>query len=145
LSGQNGPDGNEFSTFVRKEWPTPAARDYKSGQASQETLDKNARPLNEIATQWGTPAAQERSHSPREVHHGIQLANQVSEFSLPAPKQTGEPSPSTSGRRLNPAFACFLMGVPWWWTRAEPISFGALEMDAYRSKLRSRLSSLCGR
>lgn len=30
-------------------WGTPAARDWKSGDASQETLDKNARPLNELA------------------------------------------------------------------------------------------------
>ena len=30
-------------------WPTTAARDWKSGAASQETLDGNARPLTEIA------------------------------------------------------------------------------------------------
>lgn len=29
-------------------WPTPAARDWKDGRASQETLDRNARPLNEV-------------------------------------------------------------------------------------------------
>jgi hypothetical protein len=38
-------------------WGTPAARDWKSGEASQETLDKNARPLNELAllAGWKTP------------------------------------------------------------------------------------------
>lgn len=30
--------------------PTPSARDWKSGGASQETLDRNARPLNEVIT-----------------------------------------------------------------------------------------------
>lgn len=28
-------------------WPTPSARDWKSGKASEKTLSKNARPLNE--------------------------------------------------------------------------------------------------
>lgn len=38
-------------------WGTPAARDWKNGEASQETLDKNARPLSEqaILTAWKTP------------------------------------------------------------------------------------------
>ncbi len=38
-------------------WGTPAARDWKSGEASQETLDKNARPLSEqaVLTAWKTP------------------------------------------------------------------------------------------
>ena len=40
-------------------WGTPAARDWKSGAASQETLDKNARPLSEqaILAGWKTPTA----------------------------------------------------------------------------------------
>lgn len=29
-------------------WPTPAARDWRSGKASRQTLESNARPLNEI-------------------------------------------------------------------------------------------------
>ena len=33
---------------------------------------------------------------------------------------------------------------PWWWTRAEPISFAAEEMALWRCRLRSRLSDLCG-
>lgn len=38
-------------------WGTPAARDWKSGAASQETLDKNARPLSEqaVLAGWKTP------------------------------------------------------------------------------------------
>ena len=40
-------------------WGTPAARDWKSGDASQQTLGKNARPLNELArlAGWTTPTA----------------------------------------------------------------------------------------
>lgn len=44
-------------------WATPATRDWKSGDASEETLDRNARPLNELAmlSSWPTPSATERS------------------------------------------------------------------------------------
>ena len=41
-------------------WPTAAARDWKSGQASEETLEHNARPLSEIAVLAGWPTAQAR-------------------------------------------------------------------------------------
>ena len=33
-------------------FPTPSARDWKSGQASDATMEKNARPLNEIAERF---------------------------------------------------------------------------------------------
>lgn len=33
---------------AREEWPTPTARDWKSTAASQETHERNARPLSEI-------------------------------------------------------------------------------------------------
>ena len=31
-----------------KHWPTPTSRDWKSGKASQATMDRNARPLSEV-------------------------------------------------------------------------------------------------
>lgn len=40
-------------------FPTPQSRDWKSGDASEATANKNARPLNEIAERWNTP------HAPR--------------------------------------------------------------------------------
>lgn len=40
-------------------WPTPAARDWRSGDASAETMQRNARPLNEIATSWTASHAQQ--------------------------------------------------------------------------------------
>jgi len=123
-------------------WPTLAARDFKG--AKNELPTHNARPLNEVAKVWGTPSAHDRKSTPREVDHGIQLANQVAAFSPPAQLPTGEPSQKRSGRRLNPAFVSWLMGSPWYWTRAEPISFAAQETASWRSKLLSRLLSLCG-
>ena len=122
-------------------WQTPSARDqegsgFRGGDRSDEAK------LGGQAKLWGTPAAHQRSHSQREVDHGIQLANQACSHMAPAP--TGEQSQNTSGRRLNPAFVCWLMGAPWFWTRAEPISFGAREMQSFHFALQSRLSSLCG-
>jgi hypothetical protein len=40
-------------------WPTTSARDWKNGKASQATLDRNARPLSEVAmlAGWATPSA----------------------------------------------------------------------------------------
>jgi hypothetical protein len=65
-------------------WGTPSARDWKSGDASEETMNRNARrPLNEQAEHWGTPMASERSHSSRDVDHGIQLANQTDIWHTP--------------------------------------------------------------
>lgn len=78
FQGGNGPDGNEFSTAIRNwstpkasdshkggpnmmgshgdiplpnmaaNWPTPMSRDWKNGDASQETLDRRSRGLSEI-------------------------------------------------------------------------------------------------
>lgn len=74
----------------------------------------------------------ERIHSSRQVPvistHGAELSK--------TEVQTSE------RRRLNPAFVCWLMGWPWWWTRADEINFAQAETELYLSRLRSRLSSL---
>lgn len=36
-------------------WPTPAARDWRSGEASEETFGRNSRPLSEVAGRWPSP------------------------------------------------------------------------------------------
>jgi hypothetical protein len=50
--GNNGPSGTELGSAVNQAsaWPTPAARDVRSGLASQETMNRNSRPLNEVVT-----------------------------------------------------------------------------------------------
>ena len=50
----------------------------------------------------------------------------------------------TSRPRLNPAFACWLMGWPSWWTNPGITSSVKLEMESYRFALRQQLLSLCG-
>jgi len=100
-------------------WPTPQARDWKSGDASEETSEKNARPLNEIA---------ERFHSSPQ------------DQATPGGRQSSR-SILTLRRRLNPAFAAWLMGLPFWWTHPEPIACGRLETASFRSRQRRLLES----
>lgn len=97
--------------------PTPAARDDRSGQASAETMGRNARPLNEAVEHWPTPTVQdsEQAGSTKAAH--VTLCR-VSPFFRPAPA-TATPgsasSPSSRGsprRRLNPIFVAYLMGWP---------------------------------
>ena len=51
-SGRVGPIRPGLKMMARQNmWPTPTARDWKSGAASQATTDRNARPLNEAVYQ----------------------------------------------------------------------------------------------
>jgi hypothetical protein len=119
---KGGPRSTITSLNVQtKVWPTPAARASK-GSLPLDQRDRTMGTLDKAAEQ---------------------------KFSLPAPATStdGEPSSPparTSRPRLNPAFASWLMGLPCWWTRAEPISFAAREMESYRCKLRRRLLSFFG-
>lgn len=77
-------------------WPTPSARDWKSGEHSEATERRNSRPLTESAWSWA------RSH-------------------LAALTSTGGPEclrydPTSHRLSLNPAFVEGLMGWPEGWT-----------------------------
>lgn len=58
--------------------------------------------------------------------------------------QTSSPAGPGSPRRLNPAFAAWLMGWPWWWTNPALDNSAQSAMESYRFALRQRLSDLCG-
>lgn len=147
--------GNECSS-----WPSPRAEDsescgnHPSGSAAGQ-VSRGADRVEELllggqAKSWATPTARDHKGADRRRNCGASLPHQVEtgqmSHSLPQGQAAiGKESTKRSGRRLNPAFVCWLMGAPWWWTRAEPISFAAAEMAVYRSRLRSHLSSLCGR
>ena len=102
-----------------EQWPTPQARDWKSGDVSKETAEKNARPLNEIAERFQS--------SPQDpaTHYG----------------QQSSPNIPTSRQRLNPGFVAWLMGLPWWWTHAEPIASAQSETASWLSRARRLLES----
>ena len=123
-------------------WPTPTSSDQNSsgsaGYAKTKThnlgttlTDATARNLK-----WATPNAadSESAGGPQQKS----LTKDARPFSRPVqPPTTGNESPSmrpTSRPRLNPAFACWLMGLPWWWTHPAPINFGASEMESWRYK-----------
>lgn len=62
---------NDYA-LMAEPWATPASLDWKNGTASQETMERNARPLNEQAVAfvpWNTP------HCPRKNDSQAQLAS----------------------------------------------------------------------
>lgn len=69
VTGQNAQGGLGLtSTAQMTTWATPSARDWRDGRASEETMNRNSRPLNEQAVQLadsgetpnGSPAGMER-------------------------------------------------------------------------------------
>lgn len=79
-----------------------------------------------------------------------QLANfvehsQSSPLALKTPdgQESSQDGPG-SRRRLNPAFGCWLMGLPCWWTNPGITSSVRSEMVSYRCRLQSHLSCLLG-
>ena len=102
-------------------WPSPNSRDHK-GSLPIGTRDRLMGTLDEAAEQIFSRPVQVISTD------GIELS--------PTDRTTIE------RRRLNPAFVCWLMGWPWWWTRAEPISFVAAEMELWRQRQLSHLQFL---
>lgn len=155
-NGLMGPNLREKAAY----WPTPAERDWRNGQASQDTMDHNARPLNEVAVNlWPTPSASvsqdgespatwlKRREELKQKHingngAGMPLTIAASLHSHPAPttsKDGHECSPKC--RRLNPQFVEWLMGWPVEWSDAASGS-GCLGMESYLSRQRTHLSAL---
>jgi len=124
------------------QWATPKADDPRAGVCDSELNRKQPRLIAQV-TKWSTPRASERMQE-NSADANTSLSRQVQVISTDG-IELSPTAPSTSERRrLNPAFVCWLMGWPWWWTRAEPTSFGAQETESWRCALLRRLSSLCG-
>jgi hypothetical protein len=133
-----------------RHWPTPVSNDDNKTPEAHMAMKarmkggarKSITSLQVLAQQWPTPATRDvkGSNSAEFVAH--------CPFSPRAPKITdGQESSSnspTSPRRLNPAFAGWLMGCPWWWTNPGLTSSAQSEMASYRYRLRQHLSSFFG-
>lgn len=114
------PGNNSFMNHAMKvlPWATPQARDVKSGAVSEQTINKNSRPLSEQAiclSQWGTPQASwatAGSVSRSGERKGEMLTPGMIRSSCHA--QTGR-----SGA-LAPEFSRWLMGYPEEWDQSSP-------------------------
>ena len=141
-------------------WMTPSVSNSQGneytrdrGQKGQERLT-----LTGQAAQWPTPAARDSKGANSADHalvtgggrkHMDQLANFV-EHSPSSPLAQKTPSGETSSSnspgsrpRLNPAFDCWLMGWPCWWTNPGVTRSAKSAMELYRSRLQQQLSLLC--
>lgn len=110
------------------QWATPASRDHKGGVTDwqERTRDGQPRRLSDM-----TLADQTESPSSRPVL----LTPDGQELLPPAPG---------SRRRLSPAFVCWLMGLPCFWTNPGWTSCAPGEMESFLCKQRSRLWCLLG-
>lgn len=109
----NSQDNDVALSRAVKVWPTPAARDWKSGNASQETTEKNSRPLNEAVLNWPTPRTSNDSiyAEDRENFDRRETRDNKGRRTLPL-----EAGAVPDGQQLNPAFVEALMGYPVGWT-----------------------------
>ena len=137
-------------------WPTP--RTISGGAESAERkkelgrLDAGGGDLQAAVEKWTTPKSRDWKGGQGAVErHEPDLDKQAEKFPVGPPEEKpGQSGPTsstparTSRRRLNPAFVCWLMGWPWWWTRAERISFAALETESWLCRQRWLLRSLFG-
>lgn len=156
LRGAGGPDLQEqVQAWAR---PTPRATDGTNGGPNQAG-SKGDLMLPSATAQWPTPASRDYKGANSADHalvtgggrkHMDQLANFVehSPYSPLAQEtpvgQESSQTAQTSPRRLNPAFDCWLMGWPVWWTNPGITNSVRSEMELYRSRLHSQLSFLLG-
>jgi hypothetical protein len=136
-------------------WPTPRATDGTKGGPNQAG-SKGDLMLPSAAAQWPTPASRDfrtpnsqESQARRGHSGGEQLPNFVEHHFLHPVHSTLDgrplsPTDRTLPRRLNPAFACWLMGWPTWWTNPALTSSVRSEMALYRCRLQQHLCGYFG-
>ncbi|UYL85448.1 cytosine-specific methyltransferase [Acidovorax phage Alfacinha3] len=139
-------------------WMTPSV---SNSQGNEYTRDRGMPGLERLtltgqAQHWPTPASRdyrtpnsEASQTSRKHSGGEQLPNFVEHHFLHPVLSTLDgralsPTARTLPRRLNPAFGCWLMGWPIWWTNPALTSCVRSEMELYRCRLQRHLSNLCG-
>lgn len=140
---------------VRHTWATPDCNtSTKSNGLMGPNIREQAASFSPVST-WPTPASRDQKGENGDAHmqngtgrlHLDQLPNFVKfRFSPPDPAAPNglesSETTDTSRRRLNPAFVCWLMGWPWFWTNPGKISFAASEMALWRHAQQLHLSLL---
>lgn len=132
-------------------WPTPRSTDGPKGGPNQAG-SKGDLMLPSFTAHWPTPAARIAKGGGNAMNRvdgksRMDMLDWAAEsYSRPDPTTkdgpTSSPNVPTSRPRLNPAFVCWLLGLPPAWTNIEHTSFDAAEMASYRSRLQRRLSCL---
>jgi len=156
FSTKSGRHDGKTLTDAAYLWPTPNASVVNDGEAieswrarQKKNLAKHCNgngmgtPLTIASLLWATPTSHERTHAPRQVDHGQQLANQASLWATPIARDARNDSTACKfegseplGRQvlrtvsdgrvtsatavLAPSFVEALMGLPPGWT--EPIA-----------------------
>jgi hypothetical protein len=141
---------------ARNLWASPTASGNRTTKRAPSHGKTHGEVLAGQAGSWPTPAARDAKGVNSEEHvtvngsgrmHLDQLPNYVAHtFSRPDQNpnsgRTFSPPCPTSRQRLNPAFVCWLMGWPVWWTNHEPMPFAARAMEFWRFRLRRHLDIL---
>lgn len=144
---QRGMRGHSLNSaaMLASAWPTPAARDGNGANSEEHALVTGGgrKHMDQLAnfvaySPLAQPILDGRKSSPTALSSPRQSP-------LVASVSGGTTRPDLSERkRLNPAFATWLMGWPWWWTNPEPRNFGASEMASWRCALQQQLSCFFG-
>lgn len=99
------PISGSDSGSLRTVWATPTARDWRSGHASEATMSKNSRPLNEQAVTlavWPTPIAGDAKNSYRHSPGHLKLLGAARLATWPTPNASNGSGGGQAKRFLNP-------------------------------------------
>lgn len=124
-NGQNEAGNSAGQVAIRSIllglWPTATAtaRDWKSPAASEATLARNARPLNEVVLAlWSTLRASDGAKGGPSMSFGAGGSPLPSQVSTVA--STSNAPTENGGRSLHPEFAGWVMGYPPEWLSYAP-------------------------
>lgn len=122
--GRETSGGGDLQAAVEN-WPTPNQRDYKGC---------------DLKTRHGGASLPHFVKTGERIHSQSSL--QVPVISVSGDELSPTDLSTALRRRLNPAFVCWLMGWPWWWTNPGEISSARSAMESYLSRLRTLLAFL---
>lgn len=125
--GRTEAGGGDLQAAAEK-WPTPNQRDYKGSDLKSRHGGASLPHFVETG---------ERVHTPS--------SPQVPVISVSGDELSPTDPQTVLRRRLNPAFVCWLMGWPWWWTNPGEINSARSATGSYLFRLRSHLASLLAR
>lgn len=113
--------GQAVTALIPCGWARPAARDWKDGRASQETMDRNSRPLNEQATMLTDTDGPARLTASGEMLTGSDAVTAIPE------------AVRNGGGQLNPAHSRWLQGLPPEWCDCAVAAMQSLPPSRKRS------------